>query len=49
MSVRDPMERVQPFAAEGGPRVLVVLPLGGRSVTRTGWLRQLGPYQSRPN
>jgi hypothetical protein len=29
--------------------VLVVLPRGGRSVTRTGWLRQLGPYQSRPN
>jgi hypothetical protein len=29
--------------------VLVVLPPGGRSVTATGWLRQLGPYQSRPN
>jgi hypothetical protein len=29
--------------------VLVVLQRGGRSVTARGWLRQIGPYQSRPN
>jgi len=29
--------------------VRVVLPKGGSSVTATGWLRQLGPYQSRSN
>jgi hypothetical protein len=29
--------------------VLVVLPRGGTSATARGWLRQLGPYQSRRN
>jgi hypothetical protein len=29
--------------------VLVVLPPGGKSGTASGWLRQLGPYQSRRN
>jgi hypothetical protein len=31
------------------PVLVVLLPPGGRSVTATGWLRQLGPYQSRRN